>query len=170
MPWKERLLYLVKALGDQHVGLEETDDGVWAIYFNTVLIALAECDSDTEAPDNKRSVAVIRQHCGACHQAKGQMRKRGARDIDSPLKAYGAILGTVMVGGTRQQAQRAGTDGVLDAEQRADDREVAFSCATSIRQRQALVTEPTDDAARTEPRDDCTARHRSHASGGEHVG
>ena len=23
---------------DQHIGLEETDDGVWAIYFNTVLI------------------------------------------------------------------------------------------------------------------------------------
>jgi hypothetical protein len=27
------------ALTDQHVGLEETDDGLWSIYFNTVLIA-----------------------------------------------------------------------------------------------------------------------------------
>jgi hypothetical protein len=31
---------------DQTVGLEETDDGIWAIYFNTVLIAtLDERDS-----------------------------------------------------------------------------------------------------------------------------
>ena len=27
------------ALVNQHIGLEETDDGVWAIYFNTVLLA-----------------------------------------------------------------------------------------------------------------------------------
>jgi hypothetical protein len=24
---------------DQHIGLEETDDGVWNIFFNTVLLA-----------------------------------------------------------------------------------------------------------------------------------
>jgi len=29
-------------LGDQHIGLEETDDGVWSIYFNTVLIATVD--------------------------------------------------------------------------------------------------------------------------------
>lgn len=34
-----RLLYLANSLVDQHIGLEETDDGVWAIYFNTVLLA-----------------------------------------------------------------------------------------------------------------------------------
>jgi hypothetical protein len=28
-----------RALVHQHIGLEETDDGVWAIYFNTVLLA-----------------------------------------------------------------------------------------------------------------------------------
>ena len=33
-----KLLYLANALVDQHIGLEETDDGLWAIYFNTVLI------------------------------------------------------------------------------------------------------------------------------------
>jgi hypothetical protein len=32
-------LYLAKAMVDQHVGLEETDDGIWAIHFNTVLLA-----------------------------------------------------------------------------------------------------------------------------------
>ena len=34
-----KLLYLANALVDQHIGLEETDDGIWAIYFNTVRIA-----------------------------------------------------------------------------------------------------------------------------------
>lgn len=34
-----KLLYIANSLVDQHIGLEETDDGVWSIYFNTVLIA-----------------------------------------------------------------------------------------------------------------------------------
>ena len=34
-----KVLYLANALTDQPIGLEETDDGLWAIYFNTVLIA-----------------------------------------------------------------------------------------------------------------------------------
>ena len=34
-----RLLYITTALVDQHIGLEETDDGIWAIYFNTILLA-----------------------------------------------------------------------------------------------------------------------------------
>ena len=33
------LTSLANALVNQHIGLEETDDGVWAIYFNTVLLA-----------------------------------------------------------------------------------------------------------------------------------
>ena len=33
-----KLLYIANALVDQTLGLEETDDGVWAIYFNTVLL------------------------------------------------------------------------------------------------------------------------------------
>jgi putative transposase len=37
--FQQKLLYIANALVDQHIGLEETDDGVWAIYFNTVLIA-----------------------------------------------------------------------------------------------------------------------------------
>jgi hypothetical protein len=32
-----KLLYIANALVDQTIGLEETDDGLWAIYFNTVL-------------------------------------------------------------------------------------------------------------------------------------
>jgi len=28
------LLYLANAMVDQHIGLEETDDGIWAIHFN----------------------------------------------------------------------------------------------------------------------------------------
>jgi len=43
--FRHGLLYLANALVDQHIGLEETDDGLWAIYFNTVLIAtLSERD------------------------------------------------------------------------------------------------------------------------------
>ena len=34
-----RLLYLANAMVDQHIGLEETDDGVWAIHFNNILRA-----------------------------------------------------------------------------------------------------------------------------------
>jgi putative transposase len=37
--FRSRLLYLANAMVDQHIGLEETDDGVWAIHFNTVLLA-----------------------------------------------------------------------------------------------------------------------------------
>jgi hypothetical protein len=33
------LLHIANALTDQLIGLEETDDGIWSIYLNTVLIA-----------------------------------------------------------------------------------------------------------------------------------
>ena len=35
----KRLLYLANALTNQHIGLEETDDGLWSIYFHSVLLA-----------------------------------------------------------------------------------------------------------------------------------
>ena len=35
---QRRLIYLANSLVDQPIGLEETDDGIWTIYFNTVLI------------------------------------------------------------------------------------------------------------------------------------
>ena len=37
--FRRRVLYLASAMVDQHLGLEETDDGRWAIHFNTVLLA-----------------------------------------------------------------------------------------------------------------------------------
>ena len=37
--FRRELLYLANALTDQSIGLEETDDGIWAIHFNTVLLA-----------------------------------------------------------------------------------------------------------------------------------
>jgi putative transposase len=37
--FQNKLLYLANALVDQPIGLEETDDGIWAIYLNTVLLA-----------------------------------------------------------------------------------------------------------------------------------
>jgi hypothetical protein len=37
--FQHKLLYIANSLVDQHIGLEETDDGAWSIYFNTVLIA-----------------------------------------------------------------------------------------------------------------------------------
>ena len=33
------LLYLANAMVNQHIGFEETDEGVWNIFFNTVLLA-----------------------------------------------------------------------------------------------------------------------------------
>jgi putative transposase len=40
--FQKRLLYLANSLVDQHIGLEETGDGVWSIYFNTVLLATVD--------------------------------------------------------------------------------------------------------------------------------
>jgi len=37
--FQHKLLHIANALVDQPIGLEETDDGRWSIYFNTVLIA-----------------------------------------------------------------------------------------------------------------------------------
>jgi putative transposase len=37
--FQRRLLYIANSLVDQHIGLEETDDGMWSIYFNTILLA-----------------------------------------------------------------------------------------------------------------------------------
>ena len=37
--FQHHLLYVANALVDEYIGLEETDDGVWTIYFNNVLIA-----------------------------------------------------------------------------------------------------------------------------------
>jgi hypothetical protein len=37
--FQRKLLHIANALTDQLIGLEETDDGIWSIYFNTVLIA-----------------------------------------------------------------------------------------------------------------------------------
>ena len=37
--FQNRLLYLANVMVDQYIGLEETDDGIWAIHFNTVLLA-----------------------------------------------------------------------------------------------------------------------------------
>jgi hypothetical protein len=35
---QQRLLYIANALVDQFIGLEETDDDVWSIHFNSVLL------------------------------------------------------------------------------------------------------------------------------------
>ena len=40
--FRGRLRYLANAMVDQHIGLEETDDGLWSIYFNTILLATFE--------------------------------------------------------------------------------------------------------------------------------
>jgi len=37
--FQHRLLCLANAMVDQHIGLEETDDGVWNNFFNTALLA-----------------------------------------------------------------------------------------------------------------------------------
>lgn len=37
--FKDRLLFIANALKQHHIGLEETGDGIWSIYLNTVLLA-----------------------------------------------------------------------------------------------------------------------------------
>lgn len=32
-------MYLANALTNQHIGMEETEDGLWSIYFHAVLLA-----------------------------------------------------------------------------------------------------------------------------------
>jgi hypothetical protein len=39
MRFEQRLVYLANALDNYQVGLEEIDDGIWSIYFDTVLLA-----------------------------------------------------------------------------------------------------------------------------------
>ena len=36
---KVLVLYLANSLVDQHIGLEETDDSLWSIHFNSILLA-----------------------------------------------------------------------------------------------------------------------------------
>ena len=36
---KHKLLFIANALKQHHIGLDETDDGIWSIYFGTVLLA-----------------------------------------------------------------------------------------------------------------------------------
>jgi hypothetical protein len=36
---KHKPLFIANALKQYHIGLEETDDGIWSIYFGTVLLA-----------------------------------------------------------------------------------------------------------------------------------
>jgi hypothetical protein len=40
--FQRRLRYLATAMVDQQIGLEETDDGIWAIHFSGVLLATFE--------------------------------------------------------------------------------------------------------------------------------
>ncbi len=35
----QRRLHFANSLLDQHIGLEETDDGIWTIHFNNILLA-----------------------------------------------------------------------------------------------------------------------------------
>ena len=37
--FQHRLLFIANALKQHHIGLEQVNDGIWAIYFNTVLLA-----------------------------------------------------------------------------------------------------------------------------------
>jgi len=37
--FKKKVLFVANALKQHHIGLEETDDGVWSIYFCQVLLA-----------------------------------------------------------------------------------------------------------------------------------
>jgi putative transposase len=37
--FQHKLLCLANAMVDQHIALEETDDGIWTIHLNTVLLA-----------------------------------------------------------------------------------------------------------------------------------
>jgi hypothetical protein len=34
-----RLIFIASPLSGHYIGLEEVDDGLWSVYFNTVLIA-----------------------------------------------------------------------------------------------------------------------------------
>ena len=36
---KHQLVFIANALKQHHIGLDETDDGIWSIYFGTILLA-----------------------------------------------------------------------------------------------------------------------------------
>ena len=37
--FQRRLIFISDSLSHHHIRLEETDDGIWSIYFSTVLLA-----------------------------------------------------------------------------------------------------------------------------------
>jgi hypothetical protein len=37
--FKHKLLFIANALRQQHIGLEEVNDGIWSIFLGTVLLA-----------------------------------------------------------------------------------------------------------------------------------
>ncbi len=56
--FQNRLLYLATAMVDQHIGLEETDDGIWAIHFNTVLLATSD-ERITSLLANRKVLSIL---------------------------------------------------------------------------------------------------------------
>jgi integrase-like protein len=60
--FQQRLLYIANALVNQHIGLEETDDGAWAIYFNTCLPRLMSATSSS-AGNPERVTHVLGHFC-----------------------------------------------------------------------------------------------------------
>ena len=37
--FKNKLIFIANALKQNHIGLDEVDDGIWSIYFSTTLLA-----------------------------------------------------------------------------------------------------------------------------------
>jgi hypothetical protein len=67
-----KLLYLANAMVDQHIGLEETDDGIWAIHFNTILLA-PSTNEITSSPANPS----VTNHAGhLCYSSSRLFRRR----------------------------------------------------------------------------------------------
>ena len=67
-----KLPYLADAMVDQPIGLEETDDGVWAIHFNNILLATF----DETRLHHHRLTASVTNHAGLlCYPSSPLFRR-----------------------------------------------------------------------------------------------
>ena len=70
--FQRRLFYLANSVVNQHIGLEETDDQIWSIYSNTVLLdTLDEQDYIIRGCHPKSVTHVPGQLCYPCSRLLG---------------------------------------------------------------------------------------------------
>jgi hypothetical protein len=111
--FQHRLPYVANAVVNQHIGLEETDDGVWAIYFNTVLLATLD-EHDFVIRGQPRTCYPCLQTLVLPVSPAAQARTRTVKGCHTARVRCGAgdgWGGSYVIDGPRKQSSGAATSG-----------------------------------------------------------